>query len=176
MNAKVKGSTVPNQGRALIGGVGGAFGMNATILANSITVTLGDAVKSATGFLTNASITTGAIAGIVVAVVDANGLPINPDAGTADSYTTASDNQNNAKLNAIIDESPFTVYSFKIDNTPGTTTGSNLRNYYCDFTDKTQLSESSAATSGKVIRLLGVDPDDATRVLGTINKPEALRN
>lgn len=173
MNAKVKGSTVPNQGRAL---VGGTVAPNSTIIANSITLTVGDAVKSATGFITNASVTTAAIAGIVVAVVDANGLPINPDAGTADSYTTASDNQTNAKLNAIIDESPFTIYSFKIDATPGTTTGSNLRNYYADFTDKTQLSESSTATTAKVIRLLGVDPDDATRVLGTINKPEALRN
>lgn len=175
MNAKAVGTTLANQGRAIIGGL---VAPNSTILANSITVTIGDAVKSASGFLTNASVTTAAVAGIVIAVVDKNGLPIASDANTIDSYTTASDNQTNAQLYAMIDESPFTIYSFKIDNTPGTTTGSNLRNYYCDFTDKTQLSESSAATSGKVVRLLGVDPlaGTANRVLGTINKPECLRN
>lgn len=173
MNAKAKGTTLANSGRALVGGVSAP---NSTIIANSIVLVLGDAVKSASGFLTNASVTTAAIAGIVVAVVDKNGLPIDPDSGTADSYTTASDNQTVAKKYAIIDESPFTIYSFKIDATPGTTTGSNLRNYYCDFADKTQLSESSSATTAKVIRTLGVDPDDATRILGTINKPEALRN
>lgn len=173
MNAKAKGTTLSNSGRAL---VSGTVAPHNTIIANSITVTLGDAVKSATGFLTNASVTSAAIAGIIVAVVDKNGLPIDPDSGTADSYTTASDNQTNAKKNAIIDESPFTIYSFKIDAAPGVTTGSNLRNYYADFADKTQLSESSTATTGKVVRLLGVDPEDSTRVLGTINKPEALRN
>lgn len=173
MNAKRKGTTHANAGAALVGGTSAP---NNTIIANSQAVVLGDAVKSATGFLTPASVTTAAIAGIVVAVVDKNGLPINPDSGTLDTFTVASDNQTNAKINAIIDESPFTIYSFKIDAAPGVTTGSNLRNYYCDFTDHSQLSESSAATSGKVVRLLGVDPEDSTRVLGTINKPEALRN
>lgn len=173
MNAKVKGTTAPNQGRALVGGISAP---NSTILANSITVVLGDAVKSATGFITNASVTSAALAGIVVAVVSSAGLPIDPDAGTADSYTTASDNQTNAQKYAIIDESPFTIYSFKSNATPGTTTGSNLRNYYADMADSSQLGESTTATTGKVVRLLGVDPDDATRILGTINKPEALRN
>lgn len=174
MNAIVKGTTLPNSGRALVGGISAP---NSTILANSITVTLGDAVKSATGFLTNASVTSAALAGIVVAVVDKNGLPIDPDAGTIDAYTTASDNQTNAQKYAIIDESPFTIYSFKINAAPGTTTGSNLRNYYADFASTDTLSESSTAATAKVVRTLGVDPDAATtRILGTINKPEGLRN
>lgn len=173
MNAKFKGSVRADEGRTLIGGT---VAPNATIIANSQVIVVGDAVKSASGFITPAAITSAAIAGIVVSVLDANGIPVTPDAGTTDTWTVASDNQTNAQKYAQIDESPFTIYSFKIDNTPGTTTGSNLRNYYADFTDHSQLSEGSTATTGKVIRLLGVDPDDATRVLGTINKPESLRN
>lgn len=173
MYARVVGSTLPNSGRALVG----ASATAGTILANSIVVVRGDAVKTSTGFLTNASITTAAIAGIVEAVVDVNGIAVTPDSGTTDTWTMASDNQTVAKKRAIIDESHFTIYSFKINNTPGTTTGSNLRNYYCDFADSTTLAENGAATSAKVIRLLGVDPDaPTTRVYGTINKPEALRN
>lgn len=159
-------------GRALIGVTATA----GTILANSITVVRGDAVKTSSGFLTNASVTTAAIAGIVDAVMDSKGIFVTPDAGTTDIWTMASDNQTNAQKRAVIDESPFTIYSFRSSATPGTTTGSNLRNYYLDFTDSTQLNESSAATSGKVIRVLGVDPDNSARILGTINKPECLRN
>lgn len=174
MNAIVKGITLPNAGRALVGGTAAP---NSTVIANSVVLVRGDAVKSATGVITNSSVTTAAIAGIVESVVDANGIPVTPDSGTLDTWTVASDNQTVAKKYAIIDESPFTIYSFKIDAAPGTTTGSNLRNYYCDFTDSSQLSESGVATTAKVIRLLGVDPDaTTTRVLGTINKPEALRN
>lgn len=173
MKAIAKGTTLANAGRALAGGV---LAPNSTIIANSITVIVGQAVKSASGFLTNASVTSAAIAGIIVAVVDANGLPVTPDSGTIDSYTMASDNQTVAKKYAIIDESPFTIYSFLADAAPGVTTGSNLRNYYADFADSGQLGESTTATSNKVIRLLGVDPEVSTRILGTINKPECLRN
>lgn len=174
MKAIMKGTLLANAGRAL---VGGTVAPNSTILANSITVIVGQAVKSSSGFLTNASVTSGAIAGIILAVVDANGLPIDPDSGTTDSYTTASDNQTVAKKYAIIDESPFTIYSFVASAAPGTTTGSNLRNYYADFSDASTIDESTAATSNKVLRLLGADPEaSTTRILATINKPEALRN
>ena len=172
MKAIAKGNVMPNMGRSFFG----ASQTAGTILANTIVVNRGDAVKTSTGFLTNASITTGAIAGIVEAVVDINGIFINPDSGKTDVWTMASDNQTVAKNRAIIDESPFTIYSFLIDAAPGTTTGSNLRNYYVNFTDSTQLSESSALSTGLVIRLLGADPDaPTTRVLGTINYSETRR-
>ncbi len=172
MNAKRKGSLLPNAGTALSNGGIAPF---KTIIANSQAITLGDAVVTASGFI-SPSITTAAALGIVIAVEDKNGLPINPDAGTADTYTVASDNQTVAQIVAVVDESPFSIYSFKINATPGTTTGSNLRGYYCDFADHSTLAESGAATTGKVVRLLGVDPEDATRVLGNLNKTEGLRN
>lgn len=173
MNAKDKGTLIPNMGRALSAGVTAPFN---TIIANSVVLVVGDAVKTASGFVTNASVTTAAVLGIVVSVLDANGIPVTPDSGTTDTFTVASDNQTVGKKFALVDESPFTIYSFKIDAAPGVTTGSNLRGYYCDFASASQLSESSAATTGKVVRLLGVDPEDTTRVLGNINKPEGLRN
>lgn len=173
MNALVKGITLPNAGRAL---VGGTVYPNYTVIANSVVLVKGDAVKSSTGFITNASVTTAALAGIVETVCDANGIPVTPDSGTADTWTVASDNQTNALKYAIIDESPFTIYSFKSNATLGTTTGSNLRNYYADMADSTQISESSTTTTAKVLRLLGPDPDNTARVLATINKPECLRN
>lgn len=173
MNAKEIGSLLPNSGRALSAGIIAPY---STIIANSEVIVVGDAVKTSSGFVAASSVTTAAVLGIVVAVVDSNGLPINPDAGTADTFTVASDNQTNAKKYAIVDESPFTIYSFKANAAPGVTTGSNLRGYYADFADHSQLSESSAATTGKVIRLLGVDPADTTRILGNINKAECYRN
>lgn len=174
-SAKLIGTTLANAGRALVGGTAAP---HSTILDNSDVVIIGDAVKTgADGNLTTASVTTAAIAGIVVAVCNANGSPATPDAATLDTYTMASDNETVAKRYALIDESPFTIYSFKSSAAPGTTTGSNLRNYYASFADATQLDESTAATTNAVIRLLGVDPlASTTRILGTINKPEALRN
>lgn len=155
-------------------------------LANSITVTINDSVKLASGFV--ALGTTGALVfGHVQGIGTSKGMPMNStgiagaDFGSfINAFLTASDNQTVAQFKAECDVSKFTLYSASLDAAPGTTTGSNLPGYNMDIADKTQLSESSAvanaspATTAGQYAAHGLDPVNSARVLVNIYESQVF--
>lgn len=140
-------------------------------ISNSITVTPFASVVLTSGFIALSTSSTHVILGQVDAIqtfagigeitTGVAGASIGTFLGT---YLTASDNQTNAKVSALVDVSKFTLYSVLSNATLGTTTGSNLPGYYTALADSKSTSESSASTSstntGYVI--WGVDPLNST--------------
>lgn len=134
------------------------------IVANSITITVNDSVKAASGFL--ALGTGGALVwGHVMGLGTEKGMPLNTtgvagaDIGSfVNTFATASDNQTVAKVKAVCDVSKFTLYSAETSAAIGTTTGSNLIGYRMDLTDEDTLDESTAATTTAQYGTFGVDP------------------
>lgn len=144
------------------------------ILANSITVTVMDSVKAASGFI--ALGTTGAaVFGHVTGITTNKGVGLNTtgisgaEMGSfAGSFLTASDNQTVAMVRAEIDVSQTTMYSAEVDVAIGTTTGSNLLGYRMDLADEDTLDESTAATSTAQYATWGVDPANSAQAVVTI--------
>ena len=102
------------------------------IIANSITVAVGEAVKlDSSGFVTNATAST-AVLGVCVGFCDASFVPLAPSAyaaGTAtssdvQSVAAASDNQTVALKRALIEASKDKVWSVSVNGTLGTTNSS----------------------------------------------------
>lgn len=144
------------------------------ILANSITVTVLDSVKAASGFI--ALGTTGALVfGHVTAISTNKGVGLNTTGAAGaemgsfiNAFTTASDNQTVAKVLAICDVSKATLYSAEEDAAIGTTTGSNLLGYTQDIADEDTLDESTAvATTGQYMGH-GVDPRNSAQAIVNI--------
>jgi len=127
-------------------------------LTDSITYTIGDAVRLAAGKLTLAGLGN-AVAGIVAGFQKADGSPVTDNgAGAAfsDTYLTPASNT----VKAVIDTSKDSVYSVTADANLGTTTGSGLAGYAMDcLAASDQLDESSALTTAGQFMSLGQDPD-----------------
>jgi len=141
------------------------------ILANSITATVMDSVKYASGFV--ALGTTGAsVLGHINGIVTQYGVGLNTSGAAGagigsfmGAFTTASDNQTVAKVAAEIDVSQFTLYSAEVDAAIGTTTGSNLAGYRMDLADEDTLDESTAATTTAQYATWGVDPANTAQAV-----------
>lgn len=150
------------------------------ILANSITVTEGDSVKFASGFV--ALGTTGAlVAGHVTSIVTDKGVGLNTTGAVGaemgsfvGTYLTASNNQTVGKVRATIDISKETLYSAEEDATIGTTTGSNLMGYFQDIVDEDTLDESTAATTAAQYFGWGVDPNNSANALVNIYESQVF--
>lgn len=144
------------------------------IVANSITITVDDSVKAASGFL--ALGTTGALVwGHVMGIGTKDGMGLNTtgvagaDIGSfVGTFATASDNQTVAKVKAIVDVSKFTLYSAEEDAAIGTTTGSNLIGYTQDIVDEDTLDESTALTTTGQYMGYGVDPTNSANAVVNI--------
>lgn len=150
--------------------------LRSQIITNSITTTVNNSVKLATGFI--ALGTTGALVYGHVVGIAKNDIGVNTTgiAGAAQgsfvgAYLTASDNQTVGKIMAKCDISKETLYSAALDAAAGTTTGSNLPGYNMDLADSTQLSESSAAANTSAATTAGqyasegLDPANSARVI-----------
>jgi hypothetical protein len=113
------------------------------------------------------------VLGVVVGVVDSMGLPVDPDSGTLDTYTVASDNQTVGLKKAVVMMSKDAIFSADVDGTIGTTNTSNLRGCTLDITDENSVAETSALrnASGQLYSH-GVDPEDSTRLLVSIMESE----
>ena len=135
------------------------------IVANSITITVNDSVKAASGFI--ALGTAGALVwGHVMGLGTINGMGLGTtgvagaEQGTfVGTFATASDNQTVAKVKAICDVSKFTTYSAETSAAIGTTTGSNLIGYRMDLSDEDTLDEASAVTTTAQYATFGVAPN-----------------
>lgn len=150
------------------------------ILANSITVTVSDSLKMASGFL--ALGTTGALVWGHVMGIGTNkgmGLLTTGVAGAEigsfiNTFLTASDNQTVAKISAVCDISKFTLYTAEESAAIGTTTGSNLAGYTQDLSDEDTLSESSALTTTGQYMGFGVDPYNSAQAVVNIYESQVF--
>jgi hypothetical protein len=152
----------------------GAPVLRNAILANSITSTVLDSVKTASGFA--ALGTTGALVlGHITSHVTKEGVGLDTTgvAGASTgsyvgTYLTASNNQTVGMVKAKVDVSKFTLYSAEVDATIGTTTGSNLDGYNMDIVDEDTLDESTAVTTTAQYHGWGVDPDNTAQAVVNI--------
>jgi len=146
------------------------------ILANSITVTVEDSVKVASGFV--ALGTAGAVVfGHVVGISTDKGVGLNTTGATGaamgsfvNTFATASDNQTVAKVRGEIDISIETLRSSELSATIAGTAGSNLLGYYLDLTDEDTLDETSATTGTAQYFNFGVDPANSARIITTVHE------
>jgi hypothetical protein len=169
MAFKQWGSLNPNAGRII---VGGDSVPQMTIIENSGVVQIGDKAEwDADGFILGGADSTAATdpVGIVVGVGQ-DGAGIDPDSGTTDTFTVASDNETVGKKYAIIDVSNDTLYTVPLDAAAGTTTGSGLPGYAFNVlaSDGSQLDESTSATTvtgAESFHSWGVDPDNSSNVI-----------
>lgn len=146
---KYKKSLRANSGRVLL----------ELVITDSQTLTIGDAVKLASGKLSLVDLGY-AVAGIVEGFVKANGLPLT-DNGASGVFTNTYTAPSSNTVKARIDISKQSIYSVVADAPLGTTTGSNLAGYTMDcLAASDTLDESSALTTTGQFVSLGVDPDD----------------
>lgn len=158
----------------------GAPVLLSNILANSITVTIMDSVKAASGFI--ALGTAGALVwGHVLGIGTSKGMPMNStgiagaDFGSfTNTFLTASDNQTVAKFTALCDVSKFTKYSAELSAAPGTTTGSNLIGYRMNLTDEDTLDESSTLTTTLQYGTFGVDPNNSAQAIVNVYQSQVF--
>ena len=181
MALKYKGNLLGENGRILR-----KFVLNA-----SLDFQVGDVVSYVTGSLTGevplefnevAESTSGRkVVGVIQAITTSRGVsPSDNGCGGAfvDQYRTATNNETGARVSAIVDMSPFSLYSADLDDTIGVTTGSNRAGYYLNLdtgdTNAHQLNEASAVavgtTGGGQFLSHGVDPEDTNNIIVNIAK------
>ncbi len=143
-------------------------------IADSKTITLGDAVKLASGKIDLAG-AGGAVYGIVSGLRKADGSPLTENGAGGDfndTYTTGSSNT----VVAVVDISKDSLYSVVADDTLGTTTGSDLAGYNFDVVAASDtLDESTAAATTAQFFSQGVDADGeapSNSVLVTIHESQ----
>ena len=158
----------------------GAPILRTDIISNSITITVNDSVKMASGFL--ALGTAGALVwGHVVSLGTIDGLPLNTtgvagaDIGTyVGTFGTSSTNQTVAKVKASVDVSKNTMYGAELNATIATTTGSDLAGYRMDLVDEDTLDEDTAATTTAQYATFGVDPLNSAQALVNIYESQVF--
>ena len=169
----------------------GAMPPVAPIIANSITVAVGEAVKlDSTGYVTNAT-ADDAMLGIVVGFSQNDGMPLQPTAyaaGTAtssdvQSVAAASDNQTVAKKRALVQVDPAMIYSATVSGTLGTTADSptatdgaiggwvNVDSAGSNYARVLESTFSRTDGQDQNFFCWGVDPADTTRYLVSIANP-----
>jgi len=154
-----------------------AFGapvLRREVITNSVTSTIGDSLKVASGFIALA--TAGdAVFGHLNGHADAEqvGMTTTGAAGAelgsyTNTFVTASNNQTVAQITAVCDISKKTLYSADADAALGTTTGSDLPMYHMDLVSEHTLDESTAATTSAQYLTHGVDPNDSGNAIVSI--------
>ena len=161
------------------------------VLDASVDWQVGDVVTGGTGgegfngeVLVLATSSTNVV-GVIEAIITNTGVaPSSNGCGGAfvDQYRTAANNETAAQVSALVDISPFSVYSADLDDTIGTTTGSNRAFYYFNIDSGSanqQLDEASAKApstgSGQFVSH-GVDPEDTNNLLVSINRSFMLND
>ena len=144
-----KKSLLAGKERQLLGGA-------EVVGANSVEFKVGDAVLWDTdGFIKLA--TAGVkVLGIVEAVVDKNGIVIEPDAAsTPTTYTMESDNETVDQKRIQIDVSPDSLYK----NDSSGSLSRTLIGQFFDLTDEDQIDQGTASDTAGQFQLIRLDPD-----------------
>lgn len=124
---------------------------------NSIQFSVGDLIRVNTSGNIDLSDSTEGVAGVVVTVEDANGLPVDPDSGTTETWTMSSTNTTVA-LHKVVFIPALPNYLFYNDS-DGTLTDTNLFQY-ADVASSQQVTTGGFTdTATKQVRLIERDPD-----------------
>ena len=126
------------------------------IIDNSSTITIGDAIMIDSNGHAVVATAGEEIAGIAAQVVDKNGIAIEPDSGTTDTFTVESDNETDKMYKVGIIMSPFALFS---NDSSGTLATTNLLQFF-DLTDEDTINQSSASDTSGQFQLIGLDPDN----------------
>lgn len=156
------------------------------IIDNSDTVQVGDAVRLRNGDL---EIHTAGVAihGVVVDIQDRQGNSIFGSlalTGTAtvtqpDIVAVASDNETVDQIAALVDTAKTSIYSAAVTGTMNTTTASNKPGGWINADDENSIDEtthSRTITDVRTWKNHGVDPNDTSRMLVSINHSEVWDN
>lgn len=145
---KFKKSGLPNGARIL----------KEYVITNGQTISVGEAVKLASGKLVTWG-TGGAGLGIVADIRKKDGSPLT-DNGAGGDFTGTYTAGAGEEAVAVVDVSKLSVYSVAQDATLGTTTGSGLAGYNTDcLATSDKLDESSTVLTTASFCIEGVDPD-----------------
>lgn len=124
---------------------------------NSVVITLNDAIRiNTSGFIALAASNQG-ILGFVQGVVDKNGIPVDPDSGSLNTWTMPSDNQTVAQNKVrFIPALPHYLFA---NDASGDLARSNLYQFF-DLSDEDQVNQGSATdTATAQLQLIALDPD-----------------
>lgn len=137
------------------------------IIKNSAVIRVNDAVTIDQLGFARRNVAAEVVGGVCVGVTDVNGIRIDPDANTLDTYTVASDNQTVAKKKARIVPS-LPEYLFKATASAALTANTDLL-AFADLTDHDTVNQGSLThTATAQVRIIQIDPDnesDLTQVL-----------
>ena len=147
------------------------------IIANSQVITVGDATgRDVDGFITIAGVGN-LVEGIVHGIVRSDTKDIAPTSNGAggnftDTYTAAVDNETVSKVSALMDISKNSMYAVTLDDTAGSTTGSDLAGgYNADVVAASdQLDESTTATTTAQFAILGQNSEVTNGVFVSIKE------
>jgi len=150
-------------------------------ITNSADMYVGSAVKVVSGFADEQDSGGADVYGIVAAIVNKDGIPLDKLTSTTDfdgtytaggvgvgRYQATSDNQTDKQIAVDIYVQYGNVYNNSTDGTFGTTSGANLKGNYTDLVDDTQIDEnnnSAAVTTKATFMIHGADPDDSSKGL-----------
>lgn len=128
------------------------------VITNGSTISVGEAVKLASGKLVTWG-TGGAGLGIVADLRKLDGSPLTDNGASGDFTNTYTAGAGELAV-AVVDVSKLSVYSVPMDDTLGTTTGSNLAGYNVDCdAGSDDLDESSTVSTTASFCIEGLDPD-----------------
>jgi hypothetical protein len=119
--------------------------------------------------------------GHVTGISTEDGVGVETDGTTGAStgsftgtFDTASDNQTNAKVQAVVDISKKTLYSADANASLGTTTGSDTVGYFMDLADEANLNESTAAQTAAQYATHGTDPQDSSKAIVNVYESQVF--
>lgn len=126
---------------------------------DSIIFTIGDIVRINTSGYIDLSEANEQIIGVVVSVVDANGLPVTPDSGTTNTWTMASANTTSPK-NQVAYIPAFPHYAWSADSDT-TITVADLGCYFnANSTSDGIVTSGQSYTIGTLqFQCIGLDPN-----------------
>lgn len=147
------------------------------IITNSVSIAVGDSVRTVSGFL--ALGTTGTrVLGLVESLVGQDGLSPLKD-GTylgniGEVYAASASNQTVAMVRARVDIDQNSLYSAELDAAIGTTTGSGFAGRTFDLADEDTLDESTVAETTQQYYSHGTDRNLTTQVVVNILESEVF--
>lgn len=134
------------------------------IIANSQTITVGDSIKLSSGYATLA-LAAGPTMGVVLGIVDPNGINIDGEAADVDgtvsgsgqtlTYVAASDNATSKMVKVQVMCDPFALFYNDAD---GSLTQAYVGTFFDVVAASDQIDQSSTTTSGNW-QLIELDPD-----------------
>lgn len=129
------------------------------LAAASVVFQVGDLIRVNNAGTASLATAGDLILGVVTGVVDKNGIKLDPDAGSTDIYTMASDNVTNAAKNYKVQYIPALQQYLFYNDADDTLAQTNLFQYF-NLNDENDVDVASPSDSTlSTVRLIKIDPD-----------------